>query len=672
MKAVPLLISVFLLGLAATASGAGQTGLIVSHHEEFRDFNLRGTAQNSQGDSDSLAAESSATVLSFNALGRSYDLQLVDNSRLLSGDARSALANNIQLYRGHLAGADGSWARITVVDGIPRGVIWDGEQLIAIEGPGDNALGSASPIIYRLADTYVIPGTMSCGSGGAMISGAAMYEGLVRELTAARAVAAGATSEIQVSTVGDFEFFNIHGAGSEAAIITRLSVVDGIFSDAVGVQITLPTPEVFTDNVADPFSVTTDATTLLAELGAHRAASSTHNTAGLTHLYTGKVLDSTTVGIAYTDALCLFGNAAQFSAGLSQGNISETTDALIAAHEIGHNFGAPHDGDPDFACGAEPETFLMAPAITGSMEFSACSISEMQISIAAASCITPLPSTDVSVALSGTAPTVLLGNSATLTFDVTNAGTDGATNVAADITLPNTVTFVSIGSSAGSCTSGAGTANCQIGTIAGGAAATVTVSSIADAVGSATFGATVSADVDDNASNDQVAVLVTVDPAIDLVATAPAARTVTVDTSGSVSVTIENLSAIDATDVALSITADAGVRPDTATWTAGSCTITGQQIDYTATTLGPQASSSLSLGVTALTIGQQNYSLSVTANETDRDTANNNASGSFDVAEAVVVGGGGGGSSDSGGGSFGAVILALLGTLLLNRRRHFY
>jgi hypothetical protein len=671
MKAVPLLISVFLLGLAATASGAGQTGLIVSHHEEFRDFNLRGTARNLQGDNDSLAAESSATVLSFNALGRSYDLQLVDNSRLLSGDARQVLANNIQLYRGHLAGADGSWARITVIDGIPRGVIWDGEQLIAIEGPGDNALGSASPIIYRLADTYVIPGTMSCGNGGAMISGAAMYEGLVRELTAARAVAAGATSEIQVSTIGDFDFFNIHGAGSAAAIITRLSVVDGIFSNAVGVQITLPTPEVFTDNVADPFTET-DANELLLQLGAYRAANSAHNTAGLTHLYTGKDLDLMTVGIAYTDALCLFGINAAFSSGLSQGNISETTDALIAAHEIGHNFGAPHDGDAEFACGAEPDdTFLMAPSITGSMEFSACSISEMQLSIAAASCITPLPSTDVSVALSGTAPTVLLGNSATLTFDVANVGTDDATNVAADITLPNTVTFVSIGSSAGSCTSGAGTANCQIGTIAGGAAATVTVSSISDAVGSATFDATVSADVDDNASNDQVAVLVTVDPAIDLLATAPAARTVTVDTSGSVSVTIENLSAIDATDVALSLTADAGVRPDTATWTAGSCTITGQQIDCTATILGPQATSSLSLGVTALTIGQQNYSLSVTANEVDRDTANNNASGSFDVAAAVVVGGGGGGSSDSGGGSFGAVILALLGTLLLNRRRRF-
>ncbi|MGH8308590.1 MAG: M12 family metallo-peptidase, partial [Steroidobacteraceae bacterium] len=48
-----------------------------------------------------------------------------------------------------------------------------------------------------------------------------------------------------------------------------------------------------------------------------------------------------------------------------------------AAHEIGHNFDAPHDGDTGAACASTPQSFLMAPRLNGSQQFSSCSIDQM-------------------------------------------------------------------------------------------------------------------------------------------------------------------------------------------------------------------------------------------------------------------------------------------------------
>ena len=70
---------------------------------------------------------------------------------------------------------------------------------------------------------------------------------------AAAAQAPGAVSEIDIGTIGDFEFFGVHGANSDTAIMERMNNVDGIFSTEVGIQINVPVVETFTD-AADPFS----------------------------------------------------------------------------------------------------------------------------------------------------------------------------------------------------------------------------------------------------------------------------------------------------------------------------------------------------------------------------------------------------------------------------------
>ena len=210
---------------------------------------------------------------------------------------------------------------------------------------------------------------------------------------------------------------------------------------------------------------------MLDEVATYRQNTPAQSSQGLTHLWTGRDLDSTTVGIAYRGALC----HPFFGAGLSEGNGSAMFDSLVAAHEIGHNFGAPHDGEVGSACESETGDFIMAAQLNGSDQFSSCSITEMQDDIAAASCITPIPAIDMAVSLDGDASTLLLGANTVLSYDVPNNGTLQATNVSAEFTLPTTLTFQSVATTIGTCSNGAGTISCNLGNVPGSSDQTVTI-----------------------------------------------------------------------------------------------------------------------------------------------------------------------------------------------------
>src|SRR5688572_4438182 len=68
------------------------------------------------------ASKGAAATLEFSAFGRGFRLQLATNQRL----APLAAGSSLQLYKGTLEGAPGSWARISILEGLPRGMIWDG------------------------------------------------------------------------------------------------------------------------------------------------------------------------------------------------------------------------------------------------------------------------------------------------------------------------------------------------------------------------------------------------------------------------------------------------------------------------------------------------------------------------------------------------------------------
>jgi len=654
MKAITWIAASAVLSISSSLYASDSNGVIVSHFEPLQRLSIAGSGKDNASTQKAGAAQQA--TLSFDALGQTFELQLEPNGALIAAAPKEALATGIAIYRGGLAGKPDSWARVVVHEGMPSGLIWDGEQMYALEAPGDSALAVSSPVIYRLADVFIAPGSMSCGTSTVSGNGAATYQKLIGELGSAIAQAPGAVEELMLGAVGDFEFTNARGGDSQAAtaITTRINNVDGIFSQQLGVQLTIQTMDTFS-NAADPFSDTNDPSMLLGELADYRQATPSQNSQGLTHLYTGRTLAGSTVGIAYSEALC----SSRFGAGLSEGNGGATFDSLVAAHEIGHNFGAPHDGEAGSACVSETGDFLMAPSLNGSNQFSACSIAEMQDNIAAASCIDPLPAIDMAVSLNGQASTLLLGANTVLRYDVPNNGTLEATGVTADFTLPSTLTFQSVTTSIGSCTNGAGTVSCDLGTVPGSSDQSVTITASPSSLGVGTLTASVTADADDRLNNNQESIQVTVDPAVDLVVSLPAQVTIDIDQSTTVNASIENRSVLDATGVTLDITIGGGLRADSATWSLGSCNIVGQQIDCQAATFSAQSTSTLSLGLTGTSSGSKNYTVRASSIEADAVVGDNSEVSSVRVRE----------DKDEGGGASGPMFFLLLSLMTLLTRR---
>ena len=650
MKTLGLLATCLVFIATASAQEASMEGLSVQYFEPLRDLQLRTSGPVSR----SSAVLYDVDRMEFDALGQRFDLELQANTNFLSAEQRADIDPSIGVYRGEIAGNPDSWVRIVTRNGVPAGLIWDGSELLAIERPGESAIQTTEPVIFRLADMVVEPGTMSCAAGpeSATANGAVMYEAMIGELRTAQAQ--GAIEEIEIGAVAD-SLFADGRANAQQDVLDRLNNVDGIYSSELGIQITVPVVDVF-DASNDPFTATTDSGDLLTELGSYRLGNGNQSQRGLTHLFTGRNLDGSTVGIAYIGVLC----SSRFGVGLSEGRRGTTTDSLIAAHEIGHNFGADHDGEAGGSCPDEPNNqFIMASSVNGNQEFSACSKNVMRATADAAACIVALASVDVSVNSNGQTDNILLGRAINLTFEIPNSGSENATGVSVDVALPSNVSFIAAAASQGSFTQGAGTVSFDIGTIAAFGAETVTVTASTEAVGPAIFEATVTGTNDAITSNNVDSHLVTIDPAVDLVVSTPSSVAVNIDRSATANVSIQNTSVLAATGVTATITLDAGIRPDSASWTAGSCTVSGQQIDCTATDLGAQSTSTLSIGLTGLSLGTVGYTVTVASTEAESDNTDNVVSGVVSVSQQTATGGGGGGD-DEGGGSPGWFLLTLL------------
>jgi len=661
MKAIKYLLVITTLALPS-ALFAAET--FISHYES-----LHGVAMHEAGyaGTESNQGAAAPVTLSFEALGRRFDLDLEVNDRVLDALPADAAYNGISVYRGRLVNNPDSWVRIVIFEGMPRGLVWDGETMFAIEAPGDSAADITEPVMFRLSDLNIAPGTMTCGAipmGG----NAAQYLTSVKGELETIAQAPGATSEITMSVIADSSFTAARGgdAAAVAAITARFNNIDGYFSQQVGVQLDVDLIETH-DAASDPFDPATfDPTDLLTELSEYRLQNPTHSSRGLTHLYTGRDVTGTTVGLAWLGTTC----SDYFGAGLSEGRAGLITDSLIAAHEIGHNFNADHDGEAGRSCPDTPEDFIMAPSVNLNQQFSDCSINRMQAHAARARCVAALPAVDVSIEMTDPTSNVLLGANTVIEYEVSINGTLGVSGVVADFTLPTVLSLDSVAASSGNCDSGAGTASCTFGDLPRLSTHTVTLTTTPGAVGTGTLSASVSTtDADERPVNNQDSLQLTVDPAVDLVVNGPSTTPVFVNNSTTVTATLENRSILTATNVILSVALDNGLRADTASWSIGTCTVAARQIDCTASNFAAQSSSALTITATGVSTGMQDVSISLASAEADANPSNNNASRAVNVVTPQDE------SDDDGGGSTGPLLLLLLAVAAgcrLRRGRHSF
>jgi hypothetical protein len=180
-------------------------------------------------------------------------------------------------------------------------------------------------------------------------------------------------------------------------------------------------------------------------------------------------------------------------------------------------------------------------------------------------------------------------------------------------------------------------------------------------VGAGTLAASVSTtDTDERPSNNQDSILLTVDSAVDLVASVPTSAVVFIDDSTSVSVTLSNLSVIDATNVTASITLENGLQANSATWSIGTCTVTAQQVDCQAGTFDARTSSVLTINATGVTSGRKDVTVVLASTEAEANPGDNSNVGEVRVTTP-------GNEKDDGGATNPWVILLALFAILYTR-----
>ena len=564
--------------------------------------------------------------LRFAASGRTFELELELNTALLNAFGRP----DDRLYRGRIAGVADSWVRVSERDGALRGMLFDGSDYYAIEPTASLGLGKnpSTHAFYALKDLAVNAGELACGS-------TPLFANARTDLnTSAKAIAAEltfiaeevATQQIDLSLIGDSDFASGR-SDPTADMMDRFNIVDGIFSDQVGVTLNITEVRI-TDAGTEPFT-TTDASDLLDELATLRFNDPALRSTGLTHLYTGRNLDGTTAGIAFRGALC----SSRFGAGLSEGRRNLTTDSLIAAHELGHNFGAPHDNEPGSVCSATPGGFLMAPSINGSNTFSACSLNEIQQEVASASCLTSIQPIDVLPILRGFPADATVGTSFNGTIDVSNNGATNAGAVTLAVTPSANISVTAASLPAGCAATPTG-AECTLASLSASATETFVLGFTPIGPGNATIDATTTTANDANAGNDDASVNLAVTAVIDLAAAISGPATLATGTDATFTPRAQNLSPDPASDVELVIDVTAGLDIVSV---AGPCTQAASQVTCRQTTLAGSSSVDFPLVLRGADLGAQTLTTTVSASDADPNAANDTASFNVTVNDPVVV-----------------------------------
>jgi len=227
---------------------------------------------------------------------------------------------------------------------------------------------------------------------------------------------------------------------------------------------------------------------------------------------------------------------------------------------------------------------------------------------------------------------ILILNNLAYSLSVTNNGPSTATGVVLTDNLPPGVLLISAVPSQGGCSSGGGVVTCNIGVMTNGGTASASIIVLPLSVAELTNIASVAANEPDPVPGNNTALVTSsANPSADLaVAKNGSPNPVAVGSNLTYSVSITNKGPSGATGVVLTDTLPAGVTYVSANSSQGGCSQLSGVVTCNLGSLSSGAVASASIVVSPITTGPITNTASVTANETDPNSAN-------DSASAIVV-----------------------------------
>lgn len=288
-------------------------------------------------------------------------------------------------WRGEIEGLPGTRVGATLRQGkVAATIIDEHGDLWHVQPMSDLSATAAADqhAVYRASD--VLPDDTACG--------VSPLEGSTGIIRAARDGGGTAGTSLKVCAVAfdaDVEYYQLNGSSVAATvndIEDIMNQVAVIYEGQASLTFEITTIFVRTSE-PDPFS-STNSDTLLNQFAAEWNSNMQGVHRDTAHLFTGKDIDGTVIGAAYTGAICEVCGAAD-GYGYSQSRFSPNIARRVAltAHELGHTLGANHC-DGDSTCGI---MCSQNGGCNGSLtEFGSFSLSQIASGVNSASCLSNL------------------------------------------------------------------------------------------------------------------------------------------------------------------------------------------------------------------------------------------------------------------------------------------